>query len=56
MAGVVGQGGDGVRLLALWLAGSVPLSVFIGRFIAAGRGPEPDYGDYLRALEEMGRR
>lgn len=45
-----------MRLLALWLAGSVPLSVLVGRFIAAGRGPEPDYGDLLQALEEMWRR
>jgi hypothetical protein len=44
-----------MRLLALWFAGAVPLSVFVGRFIA-GRGPEPDYGDCLRALEEMWRR
>ena len=45
-----------MRLLVLWLAGAVPLSVVVSRFIAAGRGPDPDYGDYLRALEEMGRR
>ena len=45
-----------MRLLALWLAGAVPVGWFVGWFIAAGRGSEPDYGDYLRALEEMGRR
>ena len=45
-----------MKLFTLWLAGALPLSVFIGRFIAGGRGSEPDYGDYLRALEEMGRR
>lgn len=45
-----------MRLLALWFAGALPLSFLVGRRLAAAQRSNPDYGDLLRALEEMWRR